>query len=70
MARRDDFRTQAPREVTVILAAVLWFVGFADVILSAFALSRTYGSGLALFGAPSPHRLPCRFHRIASFVSS
>lgn len=51
MARRGGFRTQAPREVTVILAAVLWFVGFADVILGAFALSRGYGEwSLALSG--------------------
>lgn len=43
MARRGGFRTQAPREATVILAALLWLVGFADVILGAIALSGNYG---------------------------
>jgi hypothetical protein len=43
MARRGGFRTQAPRELTVILAAVLWVVGFADVILRAVALPGNYG---------------------------
>ncbi len=43
MARRGNFRTQAPREITVVLAALLWIVGFADVILGAVALSGSSG---------------------------
>jgi hypothetical protein len=29
--------------MTVVLAAILWMVGFADVILGAVALSSNYG---------------------------
>ena len=46
MARRrlrTRFRTQAPREGTLIVAAVLWIVGFADVILGAFHLPNNLG---------------------------
>ena len=43
MARRGGFRTQAPRELTVILATVLWIAGFADVILRAVTLPGNYG---------------------------
>jgi hypothetical protein len=39
MARRGGFKTQAPRELTVIVAFILWIVGFADVILGAVSLS-------------------------------
>ena len=43
MARRGGFRTQAPRESTVILAAILWILGFAEVILGAVILPGGYG---------------------------
>ncbi len=43
MARRGGFKTQAPRELTVILASILWIVGFADVILRAVSLPGNYG---------------------------
>lgn len=33
MSRRRRVRTQAPREATLIVAIVLWLVGFADTIL-------------------------------------
>jgi hypothetical protein len=58
LARRRGLRTQAPREITVILAAVLWVIGFADVILGAIALSGSLGEwslvlsgGLLLLGS-------------------
>jgi len=43
MARRGGFKTQAPRELTVIVAFILWIVGFADVILGAVSFSGNYG---------------------------
>ncbi len=43
MARRGGFKTQAPRELTVILASILWIIGFANVILGAVALPGAYG---------------------------
>ena len=46
MARRrgrNRFRTQAPREGTLIVAVVLWIVGFADLILDAFTLPNNLG---------------------------
>lgn len=43
MVRRGGFKTQAPRELTVIVASILWIVGFADVILGAVSLSGNYG---------------------------
>lgn len=48
---RGGFKTQAPREITVILAAILWVLGFADVILNAIDLPGAYGVwSLALSG--------------------
>ncbi len=32
MARKKGFTTQAPREVTVIIAIVLWLIGLANVL--------------------------------------
>jgi hypothetical protein len=31
MARRGGFRTQAPKEATVVIAGILWLVGTVDV---------------------------------------
>jgi hypothetical protein len=32
MARRSGFRTQAPKEATVLIAAVLWIIGLLTVL--------------------------------------
>ena len=32
MARKKGFTTQAPREVTVIIAIVLWLIGLVSVL--------------------------------------
>ena len=32
MARRGGFRTQAPKEVTLIIAAILWLIGLLTVL--------------------------------------
>jgi hypothetical protein len=31
MARRGGFRTQAPKEATLVIAGILWLVGTVDV---------------------------------------
>jgi hypothetical protein len=41
--RRGAFATQPPREVTLVIAAVLWVIGFADVIMGAFTLPSNLG---------------------------
>lgn len=41
--RLKGFRTQAPKEGTLIAAAVLWLVGFADLVLGAFTLPNDLG---------------------------
>jgi len=43
MARRGGFRTQAPREITLIVAVVLWLLGFASVILGVVQLPSNLG---------------------------
>ena len=43
MARRRGFRTQAPRQVTVIIATILWIIGVANVIFGAFVLPNNLG---------------------------
>jgi hypothetical protein len=49
MARR--FRTEAPREVTVVIALILWIIGVAGTILGAISLPDNYGVyALALAG--------------------
>jgi hypothetical protein len=40
---KNRFRTQAPREGTLIVAVVLWLIGFADLILDAFTLPNNLG---------------------------
>lgn len=42
MARRGGFRTQAPKEFTVIIAGVLWLVGLLAG-LGTFALPNNLG---------------------------
>lgn len=42
MARRGGFRTQAPKEVTVIIAVVLWGIGLLAG-LGVFALPNNLG---------------------------
>jgi hypothetical protein len=42
-SRSSGFKTQPPREVTLIIAAILWLVGFASEILHAVALPAGYG---------------------------
>lgn len=32
MARRGGFKTQAPKEVTVIIAVILWLIGLVGVL--------------------------------------
>ena len=41
--RKDRFRTQAPKEATVVIAAILWLLGFADVVLNAYTLPSSLG---------------------------
>jgi hypothetical protein len=43
MSRRTGINTQAPREPTLIIAAFLWVLGFADVILGVLDLGQNYG---------------------------
>ncbi len=58
MSRRTSFRTQAPREGTLIVAAIPWAVGFADVILGAIQLGDDYGlRGVAAAGSCSSSAL-------------
>ncbi|HLF26264.1 MAG TPA: hypothetical protein VJG32_08005 [Anaerolineae bacterium] len=40
---RAGFRTQPPREATLILAVVLWLLGFASLILGALPLPSNLG---------------------------
>ncbi|OGO64157.1 MAG: hypothetical protein A2029_14635 [Chloroflexi bacterium RBG_19FT_COMBO_47_9] len=48
---RNRFRTTAPREITLIIAVVLWLIGFAAVILGAIDLPNNLGVwSLALAG--------------------
>ena len=42
-SRAGRFRTEAPREATLIVAVILWLIGFADVILGAFTLPGNLG---------------------------
>jgi hypothetical protein len=42
-SRRTGFHTQAPREATLVIAVILWLIGFADVILGAIQLGGNYG---------------------------
>ncbi len=43
--------TQPPKEVTLVIAAVLWVLGFADVLLGAVTLGGDFGVwALALSG--------------------
>lgn len=42
-SRSSGFKTQPPREVTLIIAIVLWLIGFASEILHAVALPAGYG---------------------------
>lgn len=32
MARRRGFRTQAPKEVTVVISGILWLIGLLNVL--------------------------------------
>jgi len=32
MARRGGFRTQAPKEVTVVISGILWLIGLLNVL--------------------------------------
>jgi hypothetical protein len=41
--RNRGFRTNAPREVTLVVAVFLWVVGFADVVLGVFKLPNNFG---------------------------
>ncbi len=41
--RYEGIRTSAPREGTVVVAALLWLIGFANVILHAFTLPNNLG---------------------------
>ena len=43
MARKYGFKTQRPREITVIIAVILWLLGFADVILGVVDLPGNLG---------------------------
>ena len=43
MARKNRFRTQAPKEATLVIAVILWLFGFADVVLNAFTLPNGLG---------------------------
>jgi hypothetical protein len=42
-SRRDRFETQAPREVTLIIAVILWLLGFADLVLNVISLPNNLG---------------------------
>ena len=42
-ARSSGITTQAPREVTLIIAAILWLLGFASEILHIVTLPGGYG---------------------------
>ncbi len=44
MARRGGFRTQAPKEVTVLISGVLWLLGLLNG-LGVFALPNNLGFG-------------------------
>ena len=51
MARKDRFRTQAPKQATLVIAVILWLFGFADVLLNAFTLPSGLGAwALAIAG--------------------
>lgn len=51
MARRDRYRTQAPKQATLVIAVILWLIGFADVLLNAFTLPSGLGTwSLAIAG--------------------
>jgi len=39
----SSFKTQPPREVTLVLAVILWLIGFASVILGALQLPSNLG---------------------------
>ena len=41
MAR--GFKTQAPKEVTLVIAVILWIIGVAATILGALVLPDNYG---------------------------
>ena len=48
---RSGFRTSAPREITLVIAVILWIIGFAAVILNAVSLPNNLGAwALALAG--------------------
>jgi hypothetical protein len=51
MARNIGLNTQPPKEITLIIGAILWIIGFADTILGVLTLGSNYGLwALALGG--------------------
>lgn len=40
---RNGIVTQAPREATLVVAVILWLIGFADVILNVVTLPSNLG---------------------------
>ncbi len=38
-----NMRTQAPKQVTLVIAVILWLLGFADTVLGVIALGSNFG---------------------------